>query len=69
MNIEYYQRGLCYYGIGKYNQAIKNYLKAIEINPHKGEVFTKLGRVYKVKGNYEMAIKSFNQAIQLEDKI
>jgi len=63
---EYYNSGNAYYKQGKYDQAIVEYTKAIEINPNLAEVYNNRAGVYIHKGNYEQAILDCTKAIELK---
>ena len=53
---------------GKYEQAINEYIKAIEINPKYADSYNKRGLVYYNQEKYEQAIKDYTTAIQLNPK-
>jgi tetratricopeptide (TPR) repeat protein len=48
-------RGNAYYGIGEFDLAILDYLKAIDLNPKDGLSHFNLGKLYKEKGDHEKA--------------
>jgi tetratricopeptide (TPR) repeat protein len=51
-----------------YDQALKDYDKAIQLNPKDGEQFLNRGIVYEEKRDYDRAIQDFDQAIRLNPK-
>ncbi len=53
---------------GKYDLAISEYAKAIEVNPKYADSYNKRGLVYFNKNMYEQAINDYTQAIQLNPK-
>ena len=50
---------------GKTNEAIKDFLKAITINPNYAEVYSNMGNILKDKGKLEEAIKLYNKCISI----
>ena len=55
--------GAIYAGLGKYEDAIINYKKAIDIKPDYAEIHYNLGNAFFNLDNYEDAIISYNNAI------
>ena len=51
-----------------YQQAIKDFDKAIELNPNLAEAYNNRGLVYGKLGNLQQAIKDFDKAIELNPK-
>ena len=49
-----------------YKKAIKNFKKAIAVNPNRPEVFYNLGLSFHGNGNLEKSIESYKKAIQLK---
>ena len=69
----YYQRGLCYFYINKYDDAIIDYTKAIrlrELNCGDSKLIYKVycnrGTIFQFQKHYEKAICDFRKAIELE---
>jgi tetratricopeptide (TPR) repeat protein len=62
----YYNRGIAYYFLGQYLQAIKDYNKSIELNPEFAEAYYNRGFIYDKLGQYSQAIKDYNKAIELD---
>lgn len=50
---------------GKYNEAITEFSKFIEISPNYAEAYSNRGTAYDEKGNYDQAISDFTKAIEL----
>ena len=61
--VDYVQRGNAYYEQGKYDQAISDYTKAIDINPDFAKAYDNRGAAYAQKGNLSGAISDFTMAI------
>ena len=63
--VEYYNRGLEYKNLGKYQLAIDNFSRAIKINPDYLDAYNDRGIAYKNLGNYQLAIDDYTRAIQI----
>jgi tetratricopeptide (TPR) repeat protein len=61
-------RGLAYFDLGNYPQAIPDFDRAIEINPRFGEAYNNRGTAYGSLGNYPQAIADFDRAIELNPR-
>ena len=62
----YNNRGTAYGELGNYQQAIKDFTKAIELNPQYAMAYYNRGLTYgRNLGNYQQAIKDYTKAIQL----
>lgn len=62
----YYLRGLYYYNIGKTDEAILNFEKAIDITPNYVEATIRLGFIYmNTKQDYVTGISLMERAVQL----
>jgi tetratricopeptide (TPR) repeat protein len=62
----YFGRGIAYANLGNYQQAIKDFNKAIELEPDDAYAYNHRGSTYSDLGNYQQAIKDFNKAIELK---
>jgi len=64
--LENYNRGYTLFGEGKYEEAIAEYNKAIEIDPSYAQAYNNRGDAYDNKGQYDLAIADYNKAIELD---
>ncbi len=55
---------LAYYQARRYDEAIKQYQKILEMEPTRAEALLGLGMVYEQKGGYEEAINEYQKAIK-----
>lgn len=67
---EYYylRRGIFNYNEGRYDQAISDFTRTLEINPKLGNVYYNRGAAYWVKGEYDNAISDFNKALEINPR-
>lgn len=63
--IAYFYRGLAYYNLKNYDQAIKDYSKAIELDSDYAWAYSNRGLVYYDLQNYEQAISDYDKALEL----
>jgi tetratricopeptide (TPR) repeat protein len=61
----YNNRGAAYGDKGQYDQAIKDFDQAIEINPRYIKAYNNRGIVYRLRGQYDRAISDFNKAMEM----
>lgn len=61
----YYNRGTAYSNKGEYDKAIKDYNKAIELNPDFAGAYNNRGFAYYHQSDYDKAIENYNTAIEL----
>jgi tetratricopeptide (TPR) repeat protein len=64
----YTGRGSVYLKLGKPSEAIGDYDKTIQLNPHSVVAYNYRGMSYIELGNYKKAVEDFNMAIELEPK-
>ncbi|MCK9614063.1 MAG: tetratricopeptide repeat protein [Candidatus Omnitrophica bacterium] len=62
---ELLEKGKQFYEEHKYDEAITEYNKAIELNPNYAEAYNNRGVAYNVKGSYDQAISDFTRAIEI----
>ncbi|MCP4348787.1 MAG: tetratricopeptide repeat protein, partial [Desulfobacterales bacterium] len=62
----FYELGINSYYKKKYKEAIKQYRKAIEIDPNYAYAYNGLGSAYDDLENYEEAIKQYKKAIEID---
>ncbi|MFH1824904.1 MAG: DUF2723 domain-containing protein [Candidatus Firestonebacteria bacterium] len=61
----YNNLGTAYHKIGKFDEAILSYKKALEINPKYFKSYFNIGAAYLAKGDYKNADESFVQSLNL----
>jgi len=59
------RRGYKFYGEQKFDQALKEYGRAIELAPDNHRAYFRRGRTFVKKGEYELAAKDFHRTIKL----
>ena len=64
----YLKRGNAFAAKGQYDQAIKDYNKAIQIDPNYEPAYNNRGNAYKEKGKYDEAKKDYKKACLLGNK-
>lgn len=64
----YLFKGISNANKGQYKQAIKDYNKAIEINPKYAEAYYNMGNIYAINSHYDRAISNYNKAIEINQK-
>jgi Flp pilus assembly protein TadD len=68
-NVEAFNnRGVAYFSLNEFQQAITDYDQAIEINPKNAKAFYNRGIAYSDLGEFQQAITDYDQAIQLNPK-
>ena len=58
--------GVALIQLGRYEEALKAYDKAIELNPNDAVTWCNKGVVLRVFGRYEEALKAYDKAIELK---
>jgi thioredoxin-like negative regulator of GroEL len=58
--------GICYEKLGKYQEAIPVFKKAIQLNPSSANAYNNLGAALVHLGEYEEAIKQYQMSIKLD---
>ncbi len=64
----HYNRGIAYDGLGKNQQAIKDYNQALQLDPKHTEVYYKRGIAFSKLGKHKEAKEDFSQVIRLDPK-
>ena len=64
--IEHFNQGYALQNQGKYNEAIAEYDKAIELNKNFANAYSNRGCVYYIKKEYDRAIADYTRAIELD---
>ena len=62
---EYYNKGIDFYKQGKYDEAGKEFKKAIELKPNDVYALYGLGNTYYCKAKYDDAVKIYTKAINI----
>lgn len=62
----YISRGWCYIHLEKYNEALKDFNSAFEINPNNVYAYNGIGNVYKYQHKYDKAIEAFKPILDLD---
>lgn len=62
----YFKRGRAYAAKDKYNEAIEDFKKAIEISPEQSQAYNELGRAYNELREYKKAIEYYDKAIEID---
>ena len=62
---EFYNKGIDFYKQGKYDQAGKEFKKAIELKPNDVYALYGLGNTYYCKAKYDDAVKIYTKAINI----
>jgi hypothetical protein len=63
----YNELGITYARYGKYEQAVQNLEKAIELNNRNPAAYNNLGNVYFLTGEYERALSFYKKALNYSD--
>jgi len=66
--VEWHEKGKAADIAGDHNQAIKDYDRAIELNPEYTRAYGDRGFAYGQLGNYNQAIENYSKAIELNPK-
>ena len=64
-NVDHKIEGDAYFALREYDQAVRAYTKAIEINPRDGEAYYFRGNVYHNKGEHDKAWEDVHKAQRL----
>ena len=61
----YNHRGLVYFSLSQYNEALTDFNMAIDIEPNDTRVYTNRGLTYRMLKQTDMALADFNKSIEL----
>lgn len=64
---EFDQRAIYYFSQRDYDNAIKDYRRAVELEPTSAAIFNRLGQALLVKGQYPAAAEAFRRAVLLRE--
>ncbi len=64
----YFCKGIIYFNQEKYDQALKEFLKVVEINPSYADAYYRMGYIYGIQGNLEKELSSYKNAVDLGEK-
>ena len=64
--LAYDNLGGCLYNEGRFEEAMQNYRKAIQINPNDFDTLFNLGTDFAAQGRFDEAIEDFHKAIQVD---
>ncbi len=67
--VEIFNQGIEYAKKGDYENAIKEYNRALEINPKYAEAYYNRGDAYDDMGDKERAIADYNRALEINPKL
>lgn len=62
----YFNRGYCHDLLREYDAAIRDYSKAVQVDPSYAEAFNARGFIYDSQGKFEKAIQDFTKAIKAD---
>jgi len=63
---DYTNRGLTYSQLSRYEEALRDYVRAIELEPNNAKIYSNRGATYQNLGRWEEALQDFDRAIQLD---
>jgi TonB family protein len=63
---EFYAKGAAFVVLKKYDKALTNFDQAIQQNPEQIIGYIRRGRLYSLRGEFALALKDFDKAIELE---
>jgi len=61
----YYYRGICYYGLERYEDSIANYKMALKIDPLSAKTYFNLGTCYQQLKQFDLALINIGKALIL----
>ncbi len=67
--VVYYNRGLSYRRLGRDDDAIADYSRAIENDPKDADIYNNRGVAYEYKGELDRALADYDRAVALNPKL
>ncbi len=64
----YYIRGITYFNLGQYRQAIQDFNRAIELDPQYEVAYLNRGVAYEKLGDYQQAVQDYAASIRLRPR-
>jgi tetratricopeptide (TPR) repeat protein len=64
----YFNRGQCYFLIGKYREAMNDYARARDLNPADYLVWNRLGELQTLSGNYKEAVQCYEECFRMQPR-
>lgn len=64
----YYQRGILYFKLGRYETAVEDFSKVVLIDPKDADAYNDRGSAYKLTGKIDKAIADYTKAADLNKK-
>lgn len=64
----YHMKGLCYWHLKQYPEALENFERASQLNPRISSIYRHRAQVYERIGDYQKALTDINRAIALGDR-
>ena len=61
--------GICYAGLGRTDQALEFYQRALVLDAHQAEVWLNLGLLLRDSGESQVATQALERALQLDANI
>lgn len=61
----YFNRGLSYYNLKKYDSAVAEFSKAIDLDPESADAYCNRGLCHYYKGQFRQAVSDLPEAIRL----
>ena len=65
-SLVYNHRGMAYFSLGNYRQAVKNFTQAIHFDPTSDRNFANRGLCYRVMKRYDQALLDFTMALKID---
>ena len=63
--LTYTNRGIAYRATGRYDLALADFARAIELAPNEAGGYTSLGSVYEETGDYQLALAEYDKVVEL----